>query len=67
MIITENIILNNRQFKKTYSDENFYIQKVGTDEIYSEAIDIPTANYKYIETNKKIENNLNQEEQNENN
>lgn len=55
MIITENIILNNKQFRKTYSNENFYIQKVGTEEIYSEAIDIPTANYEYIETDKKIE------------
>lgn len=55
MIITENITLNNRDFKKTYSNENFYIQKVGTEEIYSEAIDIPTANYEYIETDQKIE------------
>lgn len=55
MIVTEMIRLNNRDFKKTYSDENFYIQKVGTEEIYSEAIDIPTANYEYIETDRKIE------------
>lgn len=55
MIVTEMIRLNNRDFKKTYSDENFYIQKVGTEEIYSEAIDIPTANYEYIETDQKIE------------
>ncbi|MBR2245498.1 MAG: hypothetical protein IJ880_00470 [Bacilli bacterium] len=57
MIVTEMIRLNNRDFKKTYSDENFYIQKVGTEEIYSEAIDIPTANYEYVETDKKIEDN----------
>lgn len=55
MIVTEMIRLNNRDFKKTYSDENFYIQKVGTEEIYSEAIDILTANYEYIETDQKIE------------
>ena len=55
MIVTEIIRLNNRDFKKTYSDENFYIQKVGTEEIYSEAIDISTANYEYIETDQKIE------------
>lgn len=57
MVIIENIIINNREFKKTYSDEGFYIQKVETEEIYSEAIDIPTANYEYVETDKKIENN----------
>lgn len=57
MIVTEMIKLNNRDFKRTYSNENFYIQKVGTDEIYSEAIDIPTANYEYVETDKKIEDN----------
>ena len=40
---------------KTYSDENYKIQKVGTDEIYSEAIDVESSNYEYIETNEKIE------------
>ena len=64
MIVTEMIELNNRDFKKTYSDENFYIQKVGTEEIYSEAIDIPTANYEYVETNKKIEDNSENMEEN---
>lgn len=67
MIIIETITLNNRQFKKTYSDEGYYIQKVGTEEIYSEAIDIPTANYEYIETDKKIEEDSESEEENENN
>lgn len=67
MIIIETITLNNREFKKTYSNEGFYIQKVGTDEIYSEAIDIPTANYEYIETDKKIEEDSESEEENENN
>ena len=40
---------------KTYSDENYRIQKVGTDEIYDEAIDIKNSNYEYIETDEKIE------------
>lgn len=40
---------------KTYSDENYRIQKVGTNEIYDEAIDIESSNYEYIETNEKIE------------
>lgn len=64
MIIIETITLNNREFKKTYSNENFYIQKVGTEEIYSEAIDIPTANYEYVETDKKIEDNSENMEEN---
>lgn len=40
---------------KTYSDENYRIQKVGTDEIYDEAIDVESSNYEYIETDEKIE------------
>lgn len=40
---------------RTYSDENKYIRKVGTNEEYSEAIDIEGAPYTYIETDKEIE------------
>ena len=40
---------------KTYSDEGYKIIKVGTDEIYDEAIDIETNNFTYEETNEKIE------------
>ena len=40
---------------RTYSDENKYIRKVGTNEEYSEAIDIESAPYTYIETDKEIE------------
>lgn len=40
---------------KTYSDENYRIQKVGTNEIYDEAIDVEGSNYEYIETDEKIE------------
>ena len=40
---------------KTYSDKNYRIQKVGTDEIYDEAIDVESSNYEYIETDEKIE------------
>lgn len=40
---------------RTYSDENYKIQKVGTDEIYDEAIDIESSGYKYVETTEKIE------------
>ena len=41
---------------RTYSDENYMIQKVGTDEIYEEAIDVEDAPYEYEETTELIEN-----------
>lgn len=34
----------------TYSDVGKKIQKVGTDEIYETAIDLPNAGYTYAET-----------------
>ena len=40
---------------KTYSDINRYIRKVGTDEVYSEAIDIEGKDYVYEETEDVIE------------
>ena len=40
---------------KTYSDANKYIRKVGTDEVYSEAIDVENSGYTYEETDKEIE------------
>lgn len=64
MIQRETIIINNKKFKRTYSDEGYYIQKVGTDEIYSEAVDILTADYEYVETDKKIEDNSENTEEN---
>jgi hypothetical protein len=41
---------------KTYSNEGYMIQKVGTNEVYEEAIDVESAPYQYIETDQKIEN-----------
>lgn len=35
---------------KSYSDQNLYIQKVGTEEVYSEAIDVENAPFEYVET-----------------
>lgn len=35
---------------RTYSDAGKMIQKVGTDEIYDTAIDLPNAGYTYAET-----------------
>jgi hypothetical protein len=38
---------------KTYSDEGFYIRKVGTEEVYAEALDI--LEFDYEETEEKIQ------------
>ena len=40
---------------RTYSDEQYMIRKIGTDEIYDEAIDVENAPYEYEETDVKIE------------
>lgn len=40
---------------RTYSDEDFKIRKVGTNEIYDEAIDVEGSTYEYEETDQKIE------------
>lgn len=57
MIVKENITREDGVvLVRTYSDENKYIQKVGTTEVYSEAIDIEDAPYEYIETEQVIEN-----------
>ena len=55
MIVQERVTINDKQFVKTYSDAEFYIQKKGTDEVYVEAIDLPTSNFEYVETEDKIE------------
>ena len=40
---------------KSYSDKNVYIQKVGTDEVYAEAIDVENSGFTYEETDRVIE------------
>ena len=55
MIVQENITINDKLFVKTYSDAEFYIKKKCTDEVYVEAIDLPTSNFEYVETEDKIE------------
>ncbi len=42
----EIIEINGKQYKR-YADDNYKIRKVGTDEIYDEAIDLMTATYEY--------------------
>lgn len=40
---------------KTYSDKGMMIRKVGTDEVYSEAIDVEGAAFEYEETEISIQ------------
>ena len=40
---------------RTYSDANMLIRKLGTDEIYSEAIDVENSGFEYEETDVEIE------------
>lgn len=49
MIIQE-IIEGNTTLVKTYSDKGVMIRKIGTDELYSEAIDLKKFNREYEET-----------------
>lgn len=39
---------------RSYSNEGFEIQKVGTSELYYEVIDVEDAGFEYIETRRKI-------------
>ena len=40
---------------RTYSNLGKKIQKVGTDEIYDEAVDLATSGYTYVETDESNE------------
>lgn len=42
---------------RTYSTDCFKLRKIGTDEIYDEAIDIDKTPYEYEETEESIEQN----------
>lgn len=57
MIVTEfyRIREDGERLVRTFSDNNLYIRKVGTQEIYLEAIDLESKGYEYIETDKEIE------------
>lgn len=59
MIIKEFYITREDGVKlyRTYSDKNLMIQKVDTNEIYTEAVDVENAPFKYIETDQPIEEN----------
>lgn len=55
MISTELITIDERKLKRTWSDCHMMIQKDGTDEIYSEAIDVEGSGFTYTETDIPIE------------
>ena len=40
---------------KTHSDQGLMIRKVGTDEVYSEAVDVENSGFEYIETDRSID------------
>lgn len=46
----DGVVLN-----RVYSDRDVMIRKVGTDEVYEEAIDVENAPWTYEETNQVIE------------
>ena len=52
MVKTE--VLNER-LKRTYSDSGKMLNKIGTEEFYSEAVDLITATFEYEETDIDIE------------
>lgn len=54
MIKQETLTIKNKQFIKTYSDENKYILQVETGYRYSEAIDVTPLRYTYVETDEVI-------------
>ena len=54
MIIQETVTINDKQFKHTFSDANYYIQKEETEEIYAEAFDVLASTFTYVETDKQI-------------
>jgi hypothetical protein len=50
MIKTENVSINGLSFVRTYSDMDMRIHKIGTSEIYDEAVDVIGHSYVYEET-----------------
>lgn len=55
MIKTETVIINEREFVKTYSDAGFYIHGGSPEGDYAEAIDPVEFGRTYIETDIPIE------------
>lgn len=53
MIITETVIIRNKEFIHNYSDEGYYIERDGI--LYADAMDLPENGYVYTETDQLIE------------
>lgn len=53
MIKIEKVIINDKEYTRTYSDLGLKIRKFETDEIYDEAIDV--LDFKYEETDELVE------------
>lgn len=54
MLKTEPITINGKQYRHNFSDNGFRIRKVGTNEIYDDALDIPENTATYEETEELI-------------
>jgi hypothetical protein len=55
MIIRIVELIHDTNFLKTYSDNGFKIRKIGTSEIYDEAIDIIDTTFLYEEIDELVE------------
>lgn len=52
MVMRETVTINGRDFTYTYSGQGFPLRKVGTDEIYDDAIDV--LEFEYEETEEEL-------------
>ena len=55
MIVKENVKINDVNFIYTYSDDEYFIKQVETDELYGEAYDLAELPKEYDETDIKID------------
>lgn len=53
MIRSKKVMIADVEFTITFSDAGFRIRKVGTDEVYDDAVDV--LEFEYEETDQKIE------------
>ena len=53
MIVKENVVINGKEFRKTYSDKGMKIEREGVQ--YDEAIDPTYIDRQYVETDVPVE------------
>lgn len=53
MIVTEKVIINDREFIRTYSDSGYMVERDGVR--YSEAVDPAELNRTYVESDELVE------------